>query len=326
MFIITDMTRRLILTCLLLAALTACLPSTPPAAEAARPPDLPAVTPAQPSPQPVLAASLTPDIVSPTPLPPEPTVSPSPQPTDTALPAPPLPTLALPTAQPTAIPQPQAGSATIQFYSPGPLSRVTSPVSFYGYAVPGHDNQGLIQLFGEDGTVLASELLQLNTDYKWAFFSWSLDFQPRGAAELGRLTLTTRDEFGRRMAVQSVHLLLFSDGLPVINPPGNLAERCVLDSPAVGKRIAGGNLLVAGKMRPYNASPLLIELIDRQGAVLASQEVPIQPNPDDLYVPFSISLPYRVSSFTPVRLTISQADDRIPGTMYLYSQEINLNP
>jgi hypothetical protein len=213
----------------------------------------------------------------------------------------------------------------IQFYSPGPLSRVTSPVRFYGYAVPGHDSQGVIELIGEDGALLASELLQLNTSYKWAFFSWSLGFKTRGAGELARLTLTTRDEYGRRTAVQSVHLILLPDGMEVINPPGDLSERCVIESPAVGKRISGGTVLVSGEMRPYNSLPLLVELIAGDGTVLASQLVPL-PNANGLYVPFQAELAYSVSKFTPVLLAVSQPDDRIGGTMYLYSQEINLNP
>lgn len=318
------MYRRFILTCFLLAALTACLPATPPPAEPTRTADLPAVSPAQPSPQP-LAASLTPEIVSPTPPPLEATPTFPPVPTDTATPSTPLPSLAPPTAQPTSVPQPEAGSSAIQFYSPGPLSRVTSPVAFYGYAIPGHNNKGVIELIGEDGSLLASELLQLNTSYKWAFFSWSLPFETRGAGELARLTLTTRDEHGRLTAVQSVHLILLPGGLEVINPPDDLSERCVIESPVAGKRISGGTVSVSGEMRPYNSLPLVVELVASDGSVLASQLVPIQPN-HGYYVPFQAVLAYSVSEYTPVLLTVSQPDDRIGGTMYLYSQEINLNP
>ncbi len=318
------MYRRFVLTCCLLAALTACLPvaqspaaSTPTLGPSAV--SLASSSPAAPTPSP------TPEIISSTP-PPEPTSSPPPPSTETSAPPPPLPSLAPPTAQPTPPPQPQTGSAAIQFYAPGPMSRVTSPVLFYGYAIPGYKNKGVIELFGEDGSLLASELLQLNTDYKWAFFHWSLAFEPRGAGELARLTLTTRDEYERPTAIQSVHLILIPEGLKVINPAGDLAERCVIDSPAAGKRISGGTISVSARMRPYNSLPLTVSLVGRDGMPLASQLVPIQPNPDGLYVPFSVTLSYSVSAFTPVRLTVSQPDERIPGTMYLYSQELNLNP
>ncbi len=318
------MYRHITLTCLLLAALTACAPATPSFFVPTRTSDLSAVSTPTSTLEPV-SASLTPEIVSPTPPPLEATSTPSPPPTDTAMPSTPLPSLAPPTLQPTSIPQPEAGSAAIQFYSPGPLSRVTSPVVFYGYAIPGYNSKGVIELIGEDGSLLASELLQLNTFYKWAYFYWTLPFQARGAGELARLTLTTRDEHGRPTAVQSVHLILLPDGFEVINPPGDLSERCVIESPAAGKRVSGGTVSVSGEMRPYNSLPLIVELVAGDGSVLASQLVPIQPN-YGYYVPFQVTLTYSVSEYTPVLLTISQPDERIGGTMYLYSQEINLNP
>jgi hypothetical protein len=168
-------------------------------------------------------------------------------------------------------------SAAIQFYLPGPMSRVTSPVTFAGYAVPGFYHKGLIELYGEDGSLLASEILQLNTDYKWAYFSWSLSFEARGAGELGRLSLSTRDQYARLTAVQSVHLLLLPDGGEIINPSGSLMERCVITAPIAGKRISGGTVSVSGEMQPYNDLPLVVELIDRNGTSLGSVLVPILP-------------------------------------------------
>jgi hypothetical protein len=90
----------------------------------------------------------------------------------------------------------------------------------------------------------------LNTDYKWAFFSWSLDFKPRGVAEVGRLSLSTRDQYGRLTAIKSVHLVLLSEGDEIINPPENFEERCIIDSPPVGKRVSGGVLELNGKNPP----------------------------------------------------------------------------
>jgi hypothetical protein len=320
------MLRCLLFASLVLIALTGCAPATPSALEPSRTPDLPTVTQAEPTPPEPATSSPTPEIYSPTlpPITPTLTLTPELPPTETA--SLPLPTLAHPTAQATAIPQPEVDSGAIQFFSPGPLSRVTSPIKFYGYAIPGYDRKGRIELFGEDGTLLAAELLQLNTDYKWAYFYWSLSFEARGAGELGRLALTTRDQYGRLTSIQSVHLILLPDGLDIINPPGNLTERCVIETPVAGKRITGGTVLVSGVMRPFNSLPLVVELVGRDGSVLGSQLVSISPSPDGLYVPFQVDLPYAVSASTPVLLTVSQSDDRIGGTMYLYSQEINLNP
>jgi len=239
---------------------------------------------------------------------------------------PPLPTLALPPMEATDIPQPAADSGAIQFLGPGPLSELVSPVNFYGYAIPGYNNKGYAVLYGEDGRVLASEVVQLNTAYKWAYLTGSLPFQVEGAGEFGRLTMSTQDEYGRLTSVYSVHLILLPEGNSLVNPPGDLKERCVIDQPTPGKRLSGGTLKVEGKMRAFNSLPLIVQLITRDDKVITSQPVFILPAENDSYVAFQTSLPYTISSGMWARLTISQADDRISGMMYLFSQEIFLYP
>jgi hypothetical protein len=316
------MQRRFYLTCILLAFLTACVPATP-----------------TPSPSPTLTPVPTATIQSTLPLPESATnsptiedVSPTPETTFTLEPTitetlPPLPTLNLaPTLAATSIPQPAVGSGAIQFYGPGPLSKLVSPVAVYGYAIPGYDKKGHVYLYGEDGRLLASEDLQLNTAYTWAYFYWTLPFEIQAAGELARLTMSTQDEYGRLTTVYSVHLILLHEGFSIINPPGDLKERCIIDQPVSGLRIAGGILAVAGEMRPFNSLPLVVELVARDGNVLGSQPVDIAPAPDDGYVPFQVDLPYSISTGTWALLVVRQPDDRIDGTMYLYSREVFLNP
>ena len=234
----------------------------------------------------------------------------------------------LPTLAPiaTSIPEKAIANAAIQFQSPGPLSRVVSPIIISGYAVPGSDNKGRVILFAEDGTVLAEEELQLNTAYTWAHFYWELPYQARKVGELGRLSMETRDEHGFLTAVNSVHLILLEEGFSIVNPPGSLKERCSLLQPSASTRKSGGVVLINGQMRPYNALPLVIELTDLQGSLLASQVIPVAPAADDRMVPFSTILNYSVTKTISARLTISQPDERIPGTMYLYSRELFIAP
>ena len=322
------MGRRLFLTITLLAILTACAPVT------VIPTPSPTLTPLPPAtiqptmlPTETATSSPTIEIVPPTPeitATPETTFTLEPTITETVPPL--LPLNLPPTQTATSIPQPAAGSAAIQFYSPGPLSEIISPVVAYGYAIPGYGNLGTLSLYGEDGHLLDSELLQLNTTYSWAFFYWTLDFETQGAGELGRLTMTTKDEYGRLTAVYSVHLILLPEGFSIVNPPGDFKERGILEQPVPGKRIAGGTLAVAGEMRPFSSIPLVVELVDRAGNVLAAQPVAVVPAPDDSYVPFQVTLPYSIATSTWALLTVLQPDDRIAGTMYLYSREVFLNP
>ena len=313
------MPRYLLIAAALLILPAACTPLTPtlPAATAAL--DAPSLTWTETLPAPTASETPTIPFVEPFPLQ-------SDTPVLTATPGLLLPTLAHPTASATSLPQPDARTAAIQFYAPGPMSSVTSPLHFYGYAVPGDDNKGLLTLHGEDGSLLADELLQLNTSYKWAYFNWSVDFEPRAAAEFGRLSLTTFDQYGRITAVQSVPLLLLDSGMEIINPPGELAERCTVTSPLPGERISGGTVIVSGEFQPYNSLPLIVELLNRAGVSVGSQLVAVLPGQEGVRVAFTVQIPYSVTEYTSVRLTLRQPDERIGGTFYLSSQEINLNP
>ena len=230
------------------------------------------------------------------------------------------------TVQATDVPQPPVDSGTLQFLGPGPLSDLISPFYIYGYAIPGYNRTGTVILYGEDGRVLYSQLLALYTVYKWAYFAWPVSFKVQGAAEFGRLSMSTKDEYGRLTAMYSVHLILLPEGNSIVTPPGNMKERCVIDQPAQGTWLSGGTLQVTGKMRPFNTLPLVLQLIDRADKVIASQLVLVPPASDDSYVPFQVDLAYTISRGTWARLSVSQADDRISGMMYLYSREIYLHP
>ena len=316
---------RLFLSLSLLFILTACVPATST--------QLPTLAQIPDTFIPTVPPTSTPTTISPTSelaLPTLPEASPTPESISVAIPTEtlvPLPTLNLPpTMAATAIPKPSTDSGVIQFLSPGPLSKTASPVIAYGYAIPGHNNQGRLDLYGEDGHLLASQLLQLYTPYKWASFSFEMSFDINSIGELGRLTLSTQDDYGRVNAVNSVHLLLLAEGTSIINLPGDLKERCVIIQPVAGQGLSGGVLTVVGEMHPFNNLPLTLELVGRDGSVIGTQVVAISTTPEDEGVPFRVDIHYSTSKAMWALLSIRQNDDRIGGLMYLYSQEVFLNP
>ena len=232
------------------------------------------------------------------------------------------------TLTPTATPQlsPVLASGAIQVLAPGPLSKVLSPIHLRGYVIPGYRNLVRIELYGEDGRLMVRKLSPLYTEFKWAYLSMDITFETHAAAELGRLQISVEDQDERVIALTSVHLLLLPEGFDEINPPGKLDERCVIFLPLAGFQAGGGNLSVAGKVRPFNSQPLIIELTIPGGNVVGTRLVSVTPAVDDSYITFSTDVPYTVFAATEGRLSVRQLDDRIPGTMYLYSQEILLSP
>lgn len=232
------------------------------------------------------------------------------------------------TPAPSATPQlsPVLSAAAIQLLSPGPLSMVLSPVNLRGYILPGYRNMIRVELIGEDGRLVFRKLMQVYTEYKWAYFTVEIPFETRAAAELGRLQVSTEDEHGNTTALLGVHLLLQPQGYAEINPPGNLDERCTLFTPLAGMDANGGILEVSGQYQPLNTQPLILELVDASGSILANSWVTIPETNDGSPVAFGVELVYGVDEPTPVLLVARQWDARIAGNMYLFSRPMVLNP
>jgi hypothetical protein len=253
----------------------------------------------------------------------EPTLTAGPDQTET--PGAPFPT-GLPSPQETALPQPAADAGAIQILTPGPLSKVISPIRLRTYVIPGFNGKVRIELFGEDGRLLDRTIVNLGELQTWIYLYQEITFEVHAAGELGRLSVSTQDSYGRTTALYSVHVLLLSAGTDQISPPGNLKERVVIDQPGQNGRGSGGVLHVAGGMRPLNSLPAVVELITSDKASLSSRVVSVPPASDDSYVPFSVDVPYSLTAARSALLVVRQADDRIPGAMYLFSQPVMLTP
>ena len=236
----------------------------------------------------------------------------------------PLPTLTFtpaPTSTPTPIPWHRFGA--IRFVSPGPMSKVLSPIQLHIEIVSGASQKVQIDLYGEDGRLLARELRKVLTTGKGAVVSVRVPFEIRSAAELGRITVSTLDMEGRIQALNSLRLLLLSSGVNELNPVGDPAEPVLVFSPRAGETVARGVVNVQGDIWPFNLQPVVLELVDAAGKSLGLRILSIEEIKPQL---FQTTIPYKVSEPTTVRLVIRQDDDRMPGVFYIYTQEIILNP
>ena len=239
--------------------------------------------------------------------------------TDT--PEPTITTTSLPTGTPTSFPWHKPGA--IRFETPGPMSKVISPIQLRMMVVAGDSERVQVDLYGEDGRLLARELRKVIATSRGALVTVRIPFETRAAAELGRITVSTLDKEGRIQALNSVRLLLLSAGLNEINPVGDSSEPILLLEPNVEKPISGGVVTVKGDLWPFNLQPVILELVDGEGKSISLRILNMNHIHPQL---FETTLPYKVSESTPVRLVIRQDDDRIPGLFYVYSQEILLNP
>jgi hypothetical protein len=265
---------------------------------------------------------------SPLPLPPSETPGVTPTP-ETQTPAEAIPTTATqpgfkPINTATFTSTPATPIAAIQILAPGPASKVVSPIQVSAYLKPGARGNIRVDLFGEDGRLMGRKILVYAPNVATHMLT-AMDFEIPGAAEAGRLVISTEDPEGRTMALASADVLLMSMGEADINPPGDLLEDIIIQEPSKSTFIQGGKVVVSGLARMQSDQPLLVEMIAADGGHIGPVRlVNVPVSSDGGYSLFTAEVPYSVSQPTWVRLVVYENPGRIPGTSHLSSIEILL--
>jgi hypothetical protein len=206
---------------------------------------------------------------------------------------------------------------------------VTSPVRPEAIVSPGEDGLIIVELIGEDGRLITKENINYqNFLNRRIGIAPEISFELQRVAEYGRLSIYTKDRFSRMMALTSVDLLLIQLGSNKISPPKDLTEPYIIRQPAAEDTIQGGVIVVQGLARILSVSPIIIECIDPDGNIVGDARVEVEaPNQILSHIPFEAYIPYSVEKSTNIRFTVRQESaSRLPGTLYLYSFEITLEP
>ncbi|MFO8035772.1 MAG: hypothetical protein R6U57_03990 [Anaerolineales bacterium] len=218
---------------------------------------------------------------------------------------------------------------TIQILNPGSLSKIISPIRLHAYLHPGTDGKVRVILYGEDGRVLVQRIIRYDAPPKTkVYLKLDLRFEIPGVAETGRLAITTRDEYGRVIALASTDVILLTKGDTDINPPTDLYEKIVIEEPLPDILIQGGKIIVKGYTRCVESDRLYVELVNYQGDVVGSEFVGISEKELGLgYHFYAGEVPYEVgSSGTWVRVQISALDDDLSGVLHTSSVRVLITP
>ncbi len=184
-----------------------------------------------------------------------------------------------------------------------------------------------VELLGEDGRLLARQILVRDENPTQVLgLVVNLEYGIPGEAELGRLSISSVDEFGRLKALSSVEVILLATGIPDLNAITDNRARIVIKEPRRDELVQGGVLVVSGLARPEHEMPLIAELIDESGAVVGFRLVNVPAGPPSEHRPFLVEVPYSVNEATWVRLVLREQGERIPGTINLASQVILVGP
>ena len=231
-----------------------------------------------------------------------------------------------PTFTPSNTPTLDPSNVVLRIAAPGPMSKLSSPFNLICYILPEYTGTTRIEIIGEDGREIYRKVFRTYEQTSSSRVNEEIKFEIPAAGEVARLQISTQDEFGRIMAFNSVRVLLMAVGDSQFTPPYESLERVVLRFPRRDAEVTGGEVRVVGMVRPVNNGPVILELVDRRGAVIASRLLYFDASLTE-YQHFETSLPYRLSEEeTYARIVLRQSDDRIPGLAYLYSYEILLKP
>jgi len=162
--------------------------------------------------------------------------------------------------------------------APGPGSQVVSPVRVAGWGGPSSQGRLSIRLIGEQGQVLARTSTYLLAPQDAAGqFVLTVPFTIDGVAEAGLVEVSSYAlSDGRLEHVSTRPVVFLSVGPDSVQTNQDTAEKLALFSPREGQVIRGGTIMVRGGAIVDEDLPLLVEVLDRMGQVVASTEVEVQ--------------------------------------------------
>ncbi len=235
---------------------------------------------------------------------------------------------------PTATPTLAAGFtdyAQIRFLSPGPMSSLSSPFVVQAIVAAGESERIQVDLLGEDGRLLQRLSQKLTRNPLGIFQRFEISFEIRAVSEAGYIRISTKDDFGRLQALNTMPVLLYSVGGGQVNPTGNtIYERIAMDGFKEKLNFYAGEVSLQGRIWPFNDQPFVVELITTDGRPISTRILNM--NGIDTQ-PFETTLPYTVSEVTPARLTFRQenpllaiSDPDLSKLIYVYTVEVILNP
>lgn len=260
---------------------------------------------------------------------------PSQTPTDLPLPSPtptdpvPSPTVTYALKNPAEIELPaEIPYGEIQILNPGPLSKVVTPIKLHAYLNPGEDDRVRVALYGEDGRLLARNVLSYSAppSYK-VHLKVDLKFEIPGVAEEGRIVISTQDEYGRTVALASTDIILLSEGETDTNPPVDLFEKIILEQPVPSTLIQDGVIIVQGFTRYAPGNQLYVELVNFRGGVVGSKIIGVDEKRLARGYRFFVGeIPYQVDTPSWIRVQVMSRDGKMSQDQHLSSVKVLVSP
>ncbi len=241
-------------------------------------------------------------------------------------------TMPAPTAEPTVTPVPSTaddprGEEAIVILQPGNGSRVTSPVRVAGIADPTFEQNLVVRLILDDGSelALAPTIIAADIGQRGSYsLDLAFDVSEERQGFIQVYDASARD--GGILHLNSVAVMLAPSGATDIRIATPAPERIAISQPLHGETLAGGSVHVAGFALASFEQTLLVELLDADGDVLASQPVTVNAPDIGQPGPFSADLTYDLTVAGPGRLVVRDISPAHGDDAHRASVEVRLEP
>lgn len=215
----------------------------------------------------------------------------------------------------------------ILILTPGPGSRLTSPIHIEGIADPTFEQTLAVRLILIDGTVAASLATTIAADIgQRGPFQADLSFDVPGGGNAFLQVYGQSPRDGGVTHLASVGVMLVSSGPTAVVPVRPHPEDIAIAQPRPAQTIRGGLLHVEGFALASFEQTLLVELYDADSNLVASQPVIVAAPDLGQPGPFVADMPYSVTASGPARVIVRDISPAYGGDVHLASVEVDLNP
>jgi hypothetical protein len=212
--------------------------------------------------------------------------------------------------------------------APGPGSQVVSPVRIAGWGGPSSQGRIFVRLIGEQGQVIArTTTFILAPEGASGQFIVTVPFTLSGLAEAGLVELSY-NEFGtgKLEHIATRPVVFLSVGPARIHTNTTTSEKLTLFSPRRDQVQRNGVINVSGAAWLDEDLPLLVEVLDRAGEVIASTEVEVQAPVLGELGTFQTQLAYSVPYGQYGRVAVTERGLHPPSVRHYTSLRVYLQP
>jgi hypothetical protein len=228
---------------------------------------------------------------------------------------------------PTLTPQDGGEPEEILILSPGPGSRLTSPLTVSGMADSTFEQTLVVRLLSIDGEELALVPTTIQAELgQGGPFEAELSFEVSGELPGFIQVYASSPRDGGFTHLSSVGVTLAESGPVDLRPAGMQVERISIHSPVLAVEISGGVVHVEGTALPSFEGTLIVEVLDEDGDVIGSLPIIVSAPDIGQFGPFSADVPYTLARAGAGRVVVRDPSPAFPGDVHLASVEVRLEP